>query len=195
MAKYNDWTRGEDEALLNVVGGVDVARAVLRGERKLVVEAAPKLQAPTRPPLVGKVWKTIVVPAYQAGNFAETVRLGNFDNADSLGDTIRQFGKEQVGLNKPVEIDLIEFDRDWWQDEALAWGTANGNKQPIAIAQLMGIAAGFPNEQRERPIVELGSMQDGDVLCLFGGSGWRDLCRDTVESGWYRDYLVGFVSE
>lgn len=38
MGKYNDWTRGEDEALLNIMGGVENARAVLRGERKLVVE-------------------------------------------------------------------------------------------------------------------------------------------------------------
>ena len=38
MGKYNDWTRGEGEALLNIIGGTDIARAVLRGERKLVVE-------------------------------------------------------------------------------------------------------------------------------------------------------------
>lgn len=38
MGKYSDWTRGEDEALLNIIGGTDIARAVLRGENKLIVE-------------------------------------------------------------------------------------------------------------------------------------------------------------
>jgi len=43
MGKYNDWTRGEGEALLNIVGGVDIARVVLRGERKLTVEKITKV--------------------------------------------------------------------------------------------------------------------------------------------------------
>jgi len=43
MAKYDGWTYGETEALLNIVGGVDVARKVLRGESKLnVVEIVPQ---------------------------------------------------------------------------------------------------------------------------------------------------------
>ena len=195
MAKYDGWTLGETEALLNKVGGVEVARAVLRGERKLSVEAASQPQPPVRPPLTGRVVKTLTVPAYGAEDFAEAVQLGKFDNERDLGDTTRQFGKEQVGLDKPVQIDLVEFDRDWWKDEAVAWGVANGHKKPIDPAHLLGISTGLPNEQRERPIVELGSVRDGRVLCLGGNSGWRRLGRDTVEGDWRRDYLVGFVSE
>ena len=38
MGKYGDWTRGEDEALLNIIGGTGVARAVLRNEKRIRVE-------------------------------------------------------------------------------------------------------------------------------------------------------------
>lgn len=195
MAKYGGWTLGETEAILNVVGGVDVARAVLRGERKLIVEAAPKPQATVlRPPLVGKVWKKIVVPAYTAKDFAEAVRLGNFDNRDSLGNIPRLWGNESVGLEKPAKIDLVEFDRNWWYDEAVVWGEQN--KKPLMeTAHTMGIAAGLPNEQRERPIVQLCSVQGGRVLDLNGGSDWRGLSRGAVEDGWNRVCVVGFLSE
>lgn len=194
MAKYAGWTLGETEALLNIIGGPDVARAVLRGERKLTVEAASKPESPARPQLVGKVWKTIIVPAYTAKDFADAASLGNFDNRDSLGDTIRLFGKERVGLVEIVKIDLVEFDRNWWYDEAVAWGEQN-KKPPMATAHTMGISAGLPDEQRKRPIVELGSVRDGDVLCLNGSSGWRYLDRNTVKGRWPRDCVVGFLSE
>ncbi len=193
MAKYDGWTLGETEALLNVVGGVEVARAVLRGERKLTVEAAPKPQAPARPQLIGRVVKTVTIPAYEAANFAEAVRLGQFEN--DTADIVRRFARERVGLAKPTKVDLVEFDRDWWNDEAIAWGVENGSKKPIQAAHTMGIAIKLPNEQRERPIVELGSVRVGGVLYLDGFSAWRCLCRGTVESGWHRDCLVGFVSE
>ncbi len=193
MGKYDNWTRGENEALLNIIGGVDVARAILRGERKLTMDIVRPRPRP-RPRLVGRVVKTVLVPAYQARNFAEAVKLGKFDNADSLGDLTRQFSPEQVGIAQSVKIELVEFDRNWWKDEAVTWGTENG-KKPMAAAHTLGIAAGLPDEQRDRPIVELGSVQGGHVLYLYGGSDWRDLDRGTVEGYWCRYYLVGFLSE
>lgn len=123
------------------------------------------------------------------------VRLGKFDNEGNLGDLIRQFAKERVGLDKPVKIDLVGFDREWWDDEARAWGKANGRPKTIETCHTMGIAIGLPGEQRENPIVALGSQQQGDVLCLYGCSGWRNLDRHTVEGFWHRHSLVGFVSE
>jgi hypothetical protein len=140
------------------------------------------------------VVKTITVPAYSAADFAEAVRLGKFDNERDLGDLIRQFAKELVGLAKPTKVDLVGFDRDWWNDEAIAWGVENGNKSPIQTAHTMGIAIKLPNEQREAPIVALGSVQQGNVLYLNGNSDWRNLNRNTVKDNWNRNYLVGFVS-
>ncbi|MSU75324.1 MAG: hypothetical protein EXS55_02315 [Candidatus Magasanikbacteria bacterium] len=88
MGKYDDWKRGETEALLNMVGGSEIARAAFRGEYKITVEKIASKQ-PERPPLVGRVVKTIIIPAYSAADFAEAVRLGKFDNERNLGDIIR----------------------------------------------------------------------------------------------------------
>jgi hypothetical protein len=38
MSKYGNWTRGEDEALLNILGGEEVVRGILRGDLKVVVK-------------------------------------------------------------------------------------------------------------------------------------------------------------
>lgn len=49
IGKYLDWTRGEDEALLNILGGPEVARKLLRGDLKFsisdeAVEIVPAIQ-------------------------------------------------------------------------------------------------------------------------------------------------------
>ncbi|OGH80791.1 MAG: hypothetical protein A3I29_04870 [Candidatus Magasanikbacteria bacterium RIFCSPLOWO2_02_FULL_44_11] len=201
MGKYDDWKRGETEALLNMIGatvgapGDAIARAIFRGEYRITVEKVEQQpQVPDRPPFVGRVVKTITVPAYQAKNFVDAVRLGNFDNADLLGDIKHLWGKEPVGLDKPVNIDLVEFNRNWWHEEVVAWGVEN-HKPLMETRHTMGISAGLPNEQRDRPIVQASSARDGDVLCLHGDSDWRRLYRGTVASRWGRDFLVGFLSE
>ena len=195
MAKYHEWTFGDAEALINVLGGDQIAREIKDQKRYFTVGDLIRPEPPARPPLTGRVAKTIIIPAYSTADFAAAIRLGNFDNARDLGDVTLQWSKEPVGLAKPTKVDLVEFDRDWWMDEAIAWGVANGNKKPIGPAHLLGIAAGLPEEQRERPIVELGSVREGSVLYLGGGSGWRSLNRRTVKGSWLRRCLVGFVSE
>lgn len=197
MGKYNNWTLGETEALLNIVGGSEIARAVFRGERKLTVEEIVRQQPASPPPLVGRVVKTIIVPAYSAADFAEAVRLGKFDNERDLGYLIRQFAKERVGLDKPTKVDLVGFDREWGDDEVRAWGKANGRPKTIETRHTMGIAIKLPGEKRENPIVALGSRQQGSVLFLSGRSysDWRNLFCRTVEGDWGRHCLVGFVSE
>ncbi len=58
MGKYNDWTRGEEEAILNMIGGTDIARAVLRGERKLTVESVVQ-SMPTEITLGGRPYEIL----------------------------------------------------------------------------------------------------------------------------------------
>lgn len=149
--------------------------------------------APVWPLLLGRVVKTIIIPAYSAADFAEAVRRGRFDDWGDLDDIIRQFAKQRVGLDKPTKVDLVGFDCEWWDDEARAWGKANGRPKTIDICHIMGIAIKLPRE--ENLIVALGSRRQGDVLCLDGFSGCRRLLRLTVGSYWSRYCLVGFLSK
>lgn len=184
---------GTEEDIRRIISDKQLAKDFA----KLLIAARPGATSepvkPARPPLVGRVVKTITIPAYESSSFAEAVRLGKFDN-DTI-DIVHQFADERVGLAKPTKVELVEFDRDWWNDEALAWGIENGNKKPIETVHIMGIAIKLPNEQRERPIVVGGSVRRGGVLCLDGSSHWRSLDRDSVKDDWDRSCLFGFLSE
>lgn len=193
MSKYGDWTRGETEALLNIVGGTDIARAVLRGERKLTVEEIVRQQPPAKPSLVGTLVKKLVVKPYKAKSLAEAIKLGKYDGHD--GDIVTIFADDEVGLTEEVSVDLFQYDRNWTYDEVAVWAKENGGKKPILPKHIHGIGINLPDEQREAPIVETGSVRRGRVLYLRGRSDWRGLGCDTVEGRWPRVCLVGFLSE
>lgn len=62
--KYGDWTLGQTEALLNIVGGAEVARAVLKNESRLIVDhnarkifATPQEQVKSLLTINEQVWK------------------------------------------------------------------------------------------------------------------------------------------
>lgn len=193
MAKYGGWTLGETEAMLNVIGGTDVARSVLRGERKLTVEEIVR-QQPTAPlPFFGTFVKKVVVPPYKAESIAKAIEFGRYDGVD--GDIVTIFADDEVGLTEEVGVDLFQFNRNWTYDEVAAWAKANGEKKPILPKHIHGIGIGLPGEQRLSSIMETGSVRDGLLLYLLGGSGWRCLGRGAVARRWRRGYLVGFLSE
>ncbi len=66
--KYSNWTRGDDEALLNRHGGEEAARAFIRGERIIVT--------PKEPPLLHLV-NTIEVSAHEKFMAAEVFTEAN----------------------------------------------------------------------------------------------------------------------
>lgn len=192
MAKYDGWTLGETEAILNIMGGVGVARSVLRGERKLVVEDAQPSAPATPAPIVGTMVKTLHLMPYAAASVADAIALGRYNGVTE--DIVRLFVDDEVGLTAEVGVDLFQFDRSSSNEDLSAWAKANA-RQPILPKHVLAIGAQHPDEQRNAPIVALGSVRGGCVLYLYGGSGWRRLYRDTVKSGWHRDYLFGFLSE
>ncbi len=191
--KYLDWTRGEEEALLNIVGGTEVARAVLRGDKKLTVENIAPQQSVTPPPLVGTVVKTITLKPYNAKSVAEAIKLGKYDGVD--GDIVQLFADDEVGLTTAQKVILVQFDRNWTNTEVLAWAKENGDKKPILPKHIYAIGAQHPEEQRKRSIAGCGSVRDGSVLCLGGNSDWRRLRRGSVSVGWGQGCMVGFLSE
>lgn len=196
MAKYGDWTLGETEAIINIIGGIDIARAVLRGERKLIVEAVAvqKSEPPSKPALVGTLVKTLVLKPYKAKSVADAIKLGKYDGVDH--GIAELFAEDGVGLGEETRIDLYQFNRDpEYSEEVLEWAKDNGNKKPILPPHIYGIGIQHPEDQRRNPIVELGSVRSGEVLCLYGGSGWRSLDRGSFRLGWGRFYLFGFLGE
>jgi len=146
-------------------------------------------------PLVGGVIETIVIPAYEASSFAEAVRQANFDNKD-LAESIAcsKFRKERVGLARPTKVDLVRFNREWLNDEAIAWDVKNGQK-PMETAHLMGIAIKLPDVQRKVQILGLDCTQLGLVLMLDGDFNSRVLYDDDTEEYRIQDSLVGFINE
>jgi hypothetical protein len=137
----------------------------------------------------------ITVSAYQAKDFVEAVCLGDFDNADALDDVKRLWGKESVGLNESVKIDLVQFNRAWWYDEAEAWGKKH-KRTPMQTAHTMGIAADDPEvHQYLCPIAQITSDRDGQMLYYHGPGYWRFLNRFSIKCSWPRDFVVGFLSK
>lgn len=193
MAKYDGWTLGETEAILNVIGGVDVARAVLRGECKLTVGQVVVPQPPTQTDLVGNVVKTLVIKPFKTKSISDTVKQGKYDGVD--GDIVSLFADDGHSLDKEVRIELVQFSRDLKSSqEVLDWGKANG-KKPMLPVHTYGIGIQHPAVQRDNLVVALGSVRAGRVLCLYGSSDWRRLYRDSFAGAWGRYCLFGFVCE
>ncbi len=192
-AKYGNWTRGEDEALLNIVGGEEIARAVLRGDKKITVEDVVRQQPPTKPPLIGTVVTTLTLKPYSAKSVAEAIKLGKYNGVDD--DIVTLFADDEVGLATAVNVTLVQFDRYSFANEVLDWAKANGDKKPILPKHIHAIGIQHCEEQRKLPIVGLGSVRGGRVLCLFGNSVWRGLLRVSVSVDWDRLCLFGFLSE
>ena len=69
-AKYGDWTRGEDEALLNILGGVEVARNILKGTVKVVTE------------VISNIVNAFTVLVDETLSVEEAIKLGKFDWAN-----------------------------------------------------------------------------------------------------------------
>lgn len=181
-----------------MVGGDDVARAVLRGERKLVVGPGPTVEDIIRqmpsslPPLYGKVVKGLNLKPNKVKSVKDTIKFGGYNGVD--GDIVELFAEDDFRLTKMATVDLVQFDRNPSYDEILAWAKKNGEKKPILPKHIFALGIQHPDEQRNAPIVALGSVRHGLVLCLDGYSTWRVLRRSSVQSSWLRHCLFGFLS-
>lgn len=158
------------------------------------VASSPRSQTPA---ITGTVIKDITIPGYAEICFAEAIRLGKFDNdsASPLDDTVRLFGEVRVGLDAPVRMEFVRFDRNYCMSEALAWGKEHGKKRPINISHLMGIAIRLPDELREYTVVESGTMSGDGTFYLYHIDKWRYLDHCVLGIPLDQNYLVGFVSE
>ena len=185
MAKYDGWTYGETEALLNKIGGVDVARAVLRGEKNLVVKDGLST--------IGGVVlvKTLHLKPSKVRSNREAIFLGSYDDYNT--DIVKMFFEDGIGFDEPVNINLVRFDRKLDYSKMIAWAKENGVK-PMQVKHLFAIGIQFPYEQLSTMIVEIGTSVRGDALCLHGSEDRRCLSRYTVGGSWAPSHLFGFLA-
>ena len=105
-AKYGDWTRGEDEALLNKLGGVEVARNILKGTVEVVTK------------VMSYIINTFTFLVDETISVEEAVKLGKFDwfNDDITSKT---FPKAKDGKKENKETAVFHFNRSISSEDAI----------------------------------------------------------------------------
>ncbi len=161
--KYSDWMRGEDEALLNKLGGMEVARGILRGTIEVVTN------------VISFIVRTMTVLVDETKTVDELVKVGKFDWLNN-NITSANFPNPAGGTTGNQELALFHFGKAMSSDAASAEMDKEGY-EPATIWDLLAFAKKEPNLQRQFPIVALKSI-------------WRDpgrgrlvpyLCGDAVD--------------
>ncbi len=196
MAKYDGWTIGETRKILKMIGGVEIAREVLRGKRKLRVTKTV-VHKPGQEPLVGTVIKTLCLKPSKARSVKELIKLGEY-TGHRHDEILEKFKSEEVGFAEAVKVGLVRFNRSSYRSEILTWAKKNGNKQLILPKHLFEIGIQHPKEQIKNKLVALGPVDRflSPILYLEGYSptNMRDLNYVDLNERFNQYWLFGFLS-
>ena len=171
-----DLTAGRLNALVKMVGGHDNVLAILNGELKfkllsgvsgVAIATADTLTVPTHP----------TTDAIAAGGYKWVDKLiaeADFPiTQDQFGDWEYKLFHFGGGVSTQAVID---------QMKAEGFG-------PAQTGHTLAFGAAHPEEQREYPIVGLGSVvfvgHRRGVLVLCGGGGQRGLCLGWFDDAWH----------
>jgi hypothetical protein len=145
-SKYGDWTRGEEEALLNILGGVEVARRILRGTLKIVTET------------ISFITHTFTITVDETLSLEELVKEGKYDwsNENIIS---KNFPLPKNGKKSDKEVFLFHFVKNMSSEAIIALMDKAGYK-PATIWDLLSLGASHPDLQREFPVVALGSVAE-----------------------------------
>jgi len=177
--KYGEWTLGQTEALLNKLGGTEVAFGILRGTIEVVTR------------VVSFIVGTFMILVDETKSVEELVKDGKFDwSNDNI--TSQNFPKPASGQKSKRKVVLFHFNKNM-SSEAVIAEMDKASCEPATIWDLLGLAAKEPDLQREFPIVALKSVwrhPDGNlsVPALYCYAGGRILYLDCFEFGWREDY-------
>lgn len=172
-AKYGDWMRDEGEALLNKLGGIEIARNIIKGTVEVVTK------------VISYIVNTFTVLVDETLSVEEAIKLAKFDwfNDDI---TPKTFPKPKNGKKGDKEVAIFHFGKDISSEDAIAKMDEVGYR-PASIWDLLGLAVKEPNLQRKFPIIALGSVCELNGLCrvayLREVGGRREL--DLV---WFDEY-------
>jgi hypothetical protein len=97
--KYGTWNRGQDEALLNRLGGQEVAERLLRCKSVNVTFSDGKAEVVARDPITS-IWKTITIGNISRDKFISTFKERGMDVDNWAADMMKQdaFTVEQIDL-------------------------------------------------------------------------------------------------
>ena len=133
-----------------------------------------------------------------AKSLAEMIQVGNYDhvNSDITSEHFPVQGKEKV----KCEIELICYGRCMQSDDVVRDLESRGMR-PATLFELLAFGAQYPEQQREFPVVALGSVWqdrygdrwvaylDGDESDEFG----RYLCLGRWVEGWLCEDLFAAI--
>jgi len=179
VCKYGDWTRGEEEALLNKLGGLEVARGILRGTVEVITK------------VISFIVRTVMALVDETKGVDELVKEGKFDWAND-DITSAHFPNPANGSVGEQELPLFHFGKTMSDDAVIAAMDAEGC-EPATIWDLLSFAKKEPNLQRQFPIVALKSVwrdsyRSRRVPYLYSGAGGRSLSLVYLGGDWLGDY-------
>jgi len=177
--KYSDWTRGEDEALLNKLGGMEVARGILRGTIEVVTK------------VIGFVVRTMTVMVDETKTVDELVKACKFDWVNGDINSVN-FPNPAGGTTGDQELALFHFDKTMSSNGVSADMEREGC-EPATIWDLLALAQKEPDLQRQFLIVALKSVwRDSGrrryVSCLYGRALGRRLHLYYLDGDWDDNY-------
>lgn len=103
-------------------------------------------------------------PSSGVRSIFDAVWFGKYNLVD---DDIYTAFSTDFGLTKAVDVELVHFNCEARDYEALAWGRRNGMR-PIKAKHMFEIGIQHPREQCLGPILGLGSIRYGEAIYLDG---------------------------
>jgi hypothetical protein len=193
VAKYSEWNRGQDEALLNKLGGIENAMKLLDSREVVVQFDAVANRATVHAESSTRLRFPVTVD--YARSLEQMILAGKYGYANP-DITAKNFPITGKGIVEE-EIILVHFDRDISSDDAEK-ELATMGLEPARLEHATAFGAKYPDVQREYPIVFLGSVwtdPDGDrrVPYLDYWDGRRELRLGYRDAQWDRIYLFAAV--
>jgi hypothetical protein len=179
--KYGTLTRGQDEAILNMlVSAADGDESILTKMLQGAVEITLRV--------ISFLTSTLKQVVNYDRSIAESLTAGKY-NWTNPSITDANFPSKEEG-EREVEFGLFHFNKTTKSDDNVAQMKKEGFR-PATMKELLAFGEKNPEEQRKYPIIALGSVAelDGDrpVGCLYGGGSGRIVRLGYYDGGWDDD--------
>lgn len=104
--KHSTWNRGKDEALLNKLGGQEVAERLLTCNSVNVTFSDGKAEVVATDPIMS-IWKTITIGNISREKFIPTLKERGMNVSDGSADTIKQEAFSVVSQEEQIDLVVV----------------------------------------------------------------------------------------